>query len=189
MSGQGETLSPEAMRELGEQMFAAGVNPREVFLASAEVGGPGEMPNLEQMEAMVASGQMTPEQLEMAKEYMQGGMEHMGPGGFEPMGPGGMEMQGMSPMEAFEQMAGAMGEYATPEQMEQYREMAETYQKEFENQNYDNTQFQQFENFQPTPGGEVLVAVHDHTADGFPDEYHYDTNGDMIADHAHSTPH
>ena len=41
----------------------------------------------------------------------------------------------------------------------------------------------------PSPGGEVLVATHDHDFNGFPDEWHYDTNGDMIADHAHNAPH
>jgi len=38
-------------------------------------------------------------------------------------------------------------------------------------------------------GGEVLVATHDHNFDTFIDEWHYDTNGDNIADHSHPAPH
>ena len=163
-----------------------------------EMGGPGGMPSLEHMQAMVDAGQMTPEQLTMAKEYMQqGGFEgNVGPGagGFEAYGPGGgTEYQGMNPQEAFEHWAGTEGQSFSPEQVEQYREMAEQYRPE--NQNYDNLQQQHFDQYQPPPGGtpppppEVLVATHDHDGNGIPDEYHYDTNGDGIADHAHSTPH
>src|SRR3989338_9192590 len=82
-----------------------------------EMGGPGGMPTPEQMQAMVDGGQMTPEEFQMAQEFMQQGGEHFGPGpggfdaygpqgGFEAYGPGpGMEMEymGMSPTEAFEQ--------------------------------------------------------------------------------------
>ena len=148
-------------------------------------GHEGGMPSLEQMQAMVDAGQMTPEQLQMAKDYMQnGGVEALGPTA---------EYQGMSPTDAFEHWAATEGQNFSPEQMEQYREMAEQYRPE--NQNYDNLQQQQFDQSQPPPNGtpppspEVLVAVHDHNGDGTPDEYHYDTNGDGVADHAHPAPH
>ncbi len=181
--------------EMHEMMAPGGPGPGHEF------GGPGGMPSPEQMERMVASGQMTPEQLQMAKDYMQqGATEHFGPGpggwesaftgpgGFEQQG--GMEYQGMNPQEAFEHWAGAEGQNFSPEQIEQYREMAEQYRPE--NQNYDNLQQQQFDQNNlppPPPGGEVLVAIHDHDNNGQPDEYHYDTNVDGIADHAHPTPH
>ncbi|MBI3320993.1 MAG: hypothetical protein HYZ91_01850 [Candidatus Omnitrophica bacterium] len=174
-------------------------------------GGPGGMPSLEQMEQMVANGQMTPEQLQMAKDYTQGGFEHMGPGpgAFESYGPSGGNMEAYgpgadahmsSPTEAFEKWASSPeAQYVSREQLEQYREMAEQGQKdqmqrEFENQTYDNKQQQQYDQSQPPPSGEVLVAIHDHTSpggppDGIPDEYHYDVNGDGIADHAHPNPH
>ena len=166
-------------------------------------GAGGGMPSPEQLQAMVDSGQMSPEQFEMAKTYMEQGTEGFGrgPGEFEQyaQGPSGSEYQG-SPMEMFHEWSATEGQNVSPEQLEQYREMAEQYQQEFEqnqpeNQNYDNLQQQQFDQSQPPPGGtpppppEVLVAVHDHDSDGIPDEYHYDTNGDGVADHAHPTPH
>ncbi|HLD78065.1 MAG TPA: hypothetical protein VJB16_03470, partial [archaeon] len=196
-SGEPYTPSPDMVehaREMfgswKEDMLAQGASPEYVARAESEftrwssgeamemmgpgpemMGPGGEMPSLEQMETMVASGQMTPEQLEMAKNYMeQGGMEHFGPGPMEGFGPGPMEAFGPNPMEAFEQFAANAGEYVSPEQMEQYREMAEQYQTEFENQNYDNTQYQNFEQQNPQPGAEVLVAIHDHTGPlGSPD--------------------
>ena len=222
---KGEKYVPsEAMKQEAEKMFqewSKDASPQELEFARAEFAhwsagemmgpaggefgpghemmGPGHeggMPSLEQMQAMVDAGQMSPEQLQMAKDYMQhGGFEgNIGPGAnFEAYGPAPTEYQGMNPQEAFEHWAATEGQTFSPEQVEQYREMAEQYRPE--NQNYDNLQQQQFDLTQPPPGGtpppqpEVLVAVHDHDGNGIPDEFHYDTNGDGIADHAHPTPH
>lgn len=146
----------EMFSDWKEDMIAQGASPEYVARAESEftqwssgeamemmgpghemMGPGGEMPSLEQMEAMVASGQMTPEQLEMAKNYMeQGGMEHFGPGPMEGFGPGPMEAfgpgpteyQGMNPTEAFEHWAATEGQSLDPAQVEQYREMAEHYQ-------------------------------------------------------------
>ena len=125
------------------------------------------MPSTEQMEQMVANGQMTPEQLQMAKEYMpQGGFEAYGAteGQFEQYA---TEYQGMNPQEAFEQWAATEGQNFSPEQVEQFREMAEQYRPE--NQNYDNLQQQQFDITQPQPAEVRLpdrVHVADHNGDG-----------------------
>lgn len=134
-----------------------------------EMGGPGGMPTPEQMQAMVDGGQMTPEQFQMATEYMQGGFESYQAG-----------------MEAYH-TGMEYGQVMEQQYMEQYA--AEYNFTPPENINYDNLQQQQFDQYQPPPGGEVLVAIHDHVADSIPDEYHYDTNADGVADHAHPTPH
>ncbi len=75
--------------------------------------GPGGMPSLDQMEQMVSSGQMTPEQLQMAKDYMANSQEFMASHpGYEVFGPnaqgdGGppqgmtFEGYGSGPMEGF----------------------------------------------------------------------------------------
>ena len=149
-------------------------------------GAPGEMPSLEQMEAMVASGQMTPEQLEMAKQYgEQGGMEHFGPGPMEGFGPGPMETFGASPMEHFNDWAATAGENISPEQMEQYHEMAEQYQREFENQNYDNTQLQQFDqNSPPPPPPEGPHTLVQDNPPGQPDGWD-SGDADNLVDHMH----
>jgi len=160
-----ETATPE-QRTMAERMFgewSAGEMPGPNF---GEMGpghdfGPGNMPSLEQMQAMG----MSAEQIQMAQEHMQQG--GMIPEGF---GPGsGMEMEqyGMSPMEAFEHWAAE--NHMTPEMEAQYREMAETYQQEFENQNYDTTQSTNFDTYQPPSGGggsgETLVRTETHVAD------------------------
>lgn len=119
------------------------------------------------------------------------GQEAYGPGGFETYG----AEFGASPMEAFEHWAGS--EQFSPEMEAQYREMAEQYQQEFEthvdveNNVYDSQQAQYFDQYGggSQPQTETLVATHDHDLNGLDDEYHYDTNSDGIADHAHSTPH
>lgn len=179
-----------------------------------EAGGSGGgMPSPEQMEAMVAAGQMTPEQFEMAKAYgadpekfmaTHPGYDVLGPDAVGSGGPlggtweGGPQEGTYGPTDAFEHWA-AENPNISPEQMEQYREMAEQYQYEPptppENGTYDNLQSQNFDNTNPLPGGnpppqpEVLVATHDHDSNGSPDEFHYDTNSDGIADHAHPTLH
>lgn len=149
-----ETASPD-QRAFAERMFtewSAGEIPGPGF-GGMEMGaghevGPGNMPSLEQMQAMG----MSAEQIQMAQEHMpQGGMmpEGMMPEGFGP-GPG-QEFQGTNPTEAFE--AYAAEHQLSPETEVQYRELAETYQHEFENQNYDTTQSTNFDTFQPPPGG------------------------------------
>ena len=181
-----------------DHLFAGPAQGDEMTPGRGMEGGPGQaggMPSPEQLQAMVDSGQMTPEQFEMAKTYMEQGTEGFGPNpGVEQyaQGPSGSEYQG-SPMEMFNEWSAAEGQNVSPGQMEQYREMAEQYQQELaqnqpENQNYDNLQQQQFDQSQP-PSSEALVAVHDHDGDGTSDEYHYDTNGDGVADHAHPAPH
>lgn len=191
--------------EMMEAMMAGG-GPSQMGEFGSE---PGHMPTTEQMQAMMDSGQMTPEQLQMAKDFMQhGGFEGMPQGsegmvhGFE----GGFSAAG-SGFEAnaptFEQLQHDFGNFAPTEQQyheivqqaeQQFHEQLEQYQPE--NQNYDTLQQQQFDQVQPPPGGsppppppEALVAIHDHDSNGSPDEYHYDTNSDGLADHAHPTPH
>lgn len=74
-------------------------NVHYVGTEGEHVGPMGGPPSLEQMEQMVASGQMTPDQLEMARSYMEGGFQGPGPGGFEHYGPGpgGFEQYGPGP--------------------------------------------------------------------------------------------
>jgi len=108
-------------------------------------GGPGEMPSLEQMEAMVAGGQMTPEQLQMAKEYMQGGFEHFGPAGFESYQAG---------MESYQ--AGMEAYHAGMEQ--QYMEYTQV-----ENLNYDTQQQQTFETYETATHTHEDQTAHQHT--------------------------
>ncbi len=191
------------MREWESEMIAQGAPPEFVERARQEFAmwsggemegmmggpghemgpGPGGMPSVEQMEQMVAAGQMTPEQLQMAKEYMQGGFESYQTG-MEAYHTGMESYQ--AGMEAY-QAGMEYGQMMEQQYMEQYA--AEYNFTPPENMNYDNLQQQQFDQFQPPPGGEVLVATHDHDLDIVPDEYHYDVNADGIADHAHPTPH
>jgi hypothetical protein len=147
-----------------------------------EMLGPGGTPSLEHMEAMVAAGQMTPEQLQMAQEYMQSGaFEQFGPGGYEHVGPGTFEMyapsgyEQLSPMEAFQAFEAAAGSFVSPEAIEQYREMAVQYQAEFENHFYDSNQQQIQTQFSSS---ETPLRFDIHNADH---------NGDAIAE-AHQHP-
>ena len=147
-----------------------------------EMGGPAGMPTPEQMQAMVDGGQMTPEQFQMAQEYMQGGVEAFGPmGGFESY-QAGMETY-QAGMEAY-QAGMEYGQVMEQQYMEQYQ-MEQQY---FENQNYDNLQQQQFEQVQQ----HTLVSEHRIAGGDGHDEGHWDGNADGIADHTHSlgtTPH
>jgi hypothetical protein len=209
-SGEPYTPSPEMvahaegmMREWESEMLANGAPPeyieraREEFARWSsgemtemmemmgpghEMGGPGGMPSLEQMEQMVANGQMTPEQFQMAQEYMQGGFEAFGPmGGFESY-QAGMEAYhaGMEYGQMMEQYGAMMEQYG--QMMEhQYMEQYQMEQQYFENQNYDNLQQQQFENVQQ----HVLISEHRIANGDGHDEGHWDGNGDMIADHTH----
>jgi hypothetical protein len=117
-----------------------------------EMMGPGGAPSPEQMQAMVDAGQMTPEQFQMAQEYMANpeafaaghpGYETFGPDAMGSGGPPGgaweggatweagphegmTEYAGMNPTEAFEHWAAE--NQMSPEMEAQYREMAESYQ-------------------------------------------------------------
>ncbi len=109
-----------------------------------EFGGPaGGMPSPEQMEAMVAAG-MTPER------FMSGGMTWEG-GPHEGMN---FEAYGPGPMEAME--------FASPQQMEHFREVMEQYRPE--SQTNDILAQQKFDLVQP-PSGETLVRTENHVAD------------------------
>lgn len=147
-----ETASPE-QRAFAERMFtewSAGEMPGPNFgeMGPGHEVGPGNMPSIEQMQAMG----MSPEQIQMAQDMPHGGMMPDGMMPTEGFGPGpSQEFPGASPMEAFEHWA-AEG-HMSPEMETQYREMAETYQHEFENQNYDTAQSTHFDAFQPPPGG------------------------------------
>ena len=122
------------------------------------------MPTPEQMQAMVDAGQMTPEQLQMAHEYMSGGLEAFGPmgGGFESYQAG---------MEAY-QAGMEYGQMMEQQYIEQYAP---------ENMNYDNLQQQQFDTYQQPPGPHTLVQ---DNPPGQPDGW---DNGDAdnLVDHFH----
>lgn len=183
MMGQG---APPEMLARAEMEFTqwSGGEMMGTMGPGHEFGGPaGGMPSPEQMEAMVAAGQMTPEQLQMATEYAanpegfmssHSGYEAFGPEAFGSGGPPGttweggphegmiFEAYGPGSMETSEHWAGSPEmEFATPEQMEQFREVMEQYQPE--NQN-DILQQQQFDLVQP-PSGETLVRTEPHVAD------------------------
>ena len=174
-TGEQYTPSPEMvahaetmMHEWEGEMVASGAPPEYIDRAGAEfaawssgemtevmgmmgpgheMGGPGGMPTPEQMEQMVANGQMTPEQLQMATEYMQGGFE----GSYGQMPEGSYMPEGWAQDQSGEFHFVDMGG-VTPEQ---YHEMME--QQYFENQNYDNLQQQQFDNYQQPAGPHTLV--------------------------------
>ena len=145
--------------------------------------GPGEMPSLEQMEAMVAGGQMSPEQLQMAKEYMQGGFEQMGPAGFESYHAGMESYQ--AGMESYQ--AGMEAYQAGTELGQQMEQQYKEYMQ-VENLNYDTQQQQNAERteFVPHPGH----LVDQDNNPGTPDqahihEVHVHADG---ARHDHTTP-
>ena len=127
------------------------------------------------MQAMVDAGQMTPEQLQMAHEYMSGGFEAFGPvgGGFESY-QAGMESY-QAGMEAYQ--AG----------MEYGQVMEQQYIEQFhpENMNYDNLQQQQFDQYQPPPGD--VPGPHKLVQDNAPGQADGWDNGDAdnLVDHFH----
>ena len=122
-------------------------------------GGPGHeggMPSLEQMQAMVDAGKMTPEQLQMAKDYMQngsfeGGYPMMDPSGNYPM----MDPSGNYPMID-------SGNYPTAPDPSNAPTPPE-------NGVYDSNQAATFDTTQPPPA-EYRIAdrlhVADHNGDG-----------------------
>ena len=184
---------PEGMvgppREVMEQMMAAGINPAEVFH-----GGAGEVPTMDPK--MLEN--MTPEQRAGYETWKSGdfaalhdiqmndAMKAMADAGMSPEAMA-TEMDKMATMHDIESQW-KDADPATREALEQMgREMMD--KASVENNNFDNKQENNFNNYTPPPGPETLVAIHDHDLNGFPDEYHYDTNGDNVADHAHSTPH
>ncbi len=152
-------------------------------------GGPGQegtMPSLEQMQAMVDAGQMTQEQLQMAKEYLAyGGPEHFGPGSFE----GSYMPEGWARDQTGEFHYVAM-EGMTPEQ---YREQFEAAYRP-ENVNYDNLQQQHFDITQPPPAEYKIredAHVADHNGDLIPETHmheifrHTQGTGDLTDDTCH----
>lgn len=173
--------------------------------------GPGQdmgPPPAEHFGSLLAEGKITQEEYSTAMEGLEAWKAAEGdPDKMKEL----MEKYGGSPEFSHDQPLHDMPEFMGPnfdpaQAPEIYREMMEQHQFEFEqnfrefeqfqppeNNTYDNLQQQQFDNFNPPPGGtppaEVLVATHDHNSDTVPDEYHYDTNSDGLADHAHPTPH
>ena len=198
-SGEHYTPSPEMvahaeemMHEWETEMTAQGVPPEYIDRARTEfaawssgemtevmgmmgpgheMGGPGGMPTPEQMQGMVDAGQMTPEQFQMATEYMQGGFE----GNFEAYHGMETEYMGMNPAEAFEQWATTEGQTLDPATVEHYREM-------MENQNYDTLQQQQFDTNQPPPGNSPHTFV---STDGITEQWD-GGDPDGTADHPHT---
>ena len=144
-------------------MWSSGEMQEMMTNPGYEMAGPGGAPSLEHMEAMVAAGQMTQEQLQMAQEYMQAGGFEVGPGTFESYAPSGGS-EHLSPMEAFAAFEATAGSTVSPELMEQYHEMAVQY----ENQNYDNQQATAAATSTTT---ETFVRFDAHTADH---------NGDLV---------
>jgi len=204
-TGEQYTPSPEMvahaegmMREWETEMLANGAPPEYIERARTEfaawssgemtemmgmmgpgheMGGPGGMPTPEQMQAMVDAGQMTPEQFQMAQEYMQGGFEAFGPmGGFESY-QAGMEAYHTG-MEAY-QAGMEYGQMMEQQYMEQYA--TEYNYTPPENMNYDNLQQQQFDNYQQPPGPHTLVQ------DNPPGQEDGWDNGDVdnLVDHFH----
>ena len=217
-SGEHYTPSPEMvahaegmMHEWESDMIAQGAPPEYIEQAhqefamwssgeiggmlgglGQEVGGPGGMPTPEQMQAMVDSGQMTPEQLQMAKDYMQAGSEAY-QAGMETY-QAGMESY-QAGMEAYQ-----TGMEAYQAGMEYGQVMEQQYIEQYapENQNYDNLQQQQFDQSQPPPTEYKIrenTHIADHDGDPFTLESHQheifrhvndplDPNDDTCHDHA-----
>lgn len=173
-TGEQYTPSPEMvahaegmMREWETDMIANGASPEFIERAHQEfaawssgemtevmgmmgpgheMGGPGGMPTPEQMQAMVDGGQMTPEQFQMATEYMQGGFE----GNFEAYHGMETEYMGMSPTETFNEWAATEGQTLDAATVEHMREMVE-------NNNIDTTAAKAYEDSNPPPGPHTLV--------------------------------
>jgi hypothetical protein len=104
------------------------------------------------------------------------GMEHVN-----------FEAYGSSPMEAFEAWAATEGSSFSAEEMEHFREMADMYQSEFENQNYDSAQSTTFDSMSsPSPSPSPTEGP--HTQVGFdpgPNENWDGNDADSLPDHMH----
>ena len=162
--------SPEMMRGMMEQMAAAGINPSEVFH-----GGAGEFmgPSKEVLDAM------TPEQRAGYEAWKSGDFTALEAMQTEAAMKMGMEA-GMTP-EAMAQEITHMQEMATMETM--YKEMV-VMDPRTESSGSSTTTFET----SYSGSARTLTAAHDHNADGTSDEWHYDTNGDGIADMASPVP-
>lgn len=179
MMTQGGGMEAGAMRGMMEQMAAAGINPAEVM---AHGGGEFHGPSPEAMAAM------TPEQRAGYEAWKSGDVAKMQEMAMHDS-KAAMEKYGMSPEMVAKEMAtmeAHMKEMAT---MDPRSETSGSVETTFATQGVTGSTA-------PTPSSgttEVLVASHDHApppvGDGINDEFHYDTNGDGIADHAHSVPH
>lgn len=175
MMTQGGGMEANAMRGMMEQMAASGINPAEMMAHSgAEFHGPSP-------EAMAA---MTPEQRAGYEAWKSGDVAKM-----QEMvmhdSKAAMEKYGMSPETIAKEMAtmeAHMKEMAT---MDPRTDSSGATETTFATHGVTGSVAPA-----PSPGTtEVLIASHDHDLNGMFDEHHYDTNGDGIADHAHSVPH
>lgn len=165
----------EAMRGMMEQMAASGINPAEMMAHSgAEFHGPSP-------EAMAA---MTSEQRAGYEAWKSGDVAKM-----QEMvmhdSKAAMEKYGMSPETIAKEMATMEAHMKEMVTMDPRTDSSGATETTFATHGVTGSIAPA-----PSPGTtEVLVASHDHNLDGLFDEYHYDTNGDGIADHAHSVPH
>jgi hypothetical protein len=217
LASGGGPPSPEQMREFMDMAAVAGVNFESVMTETFQehfgggqemgFGAPGGTMDFEAMAAAGVISQADLESIQAGFQAMEQGFEQMhvemmaaaeqygGMAGFEASFAGqfetmAMEMgaQGMTP----EQIGAAM-EHMGAELAGNAAEAAAS----FYASNSDTSAAGSSGYVAPSSGGgggggggvEVLVATHDHDGNFMPDEYHYDTNGDGIADHAHSTPH
>jgi len=185
--GEASPPPPREMVAHAQEMFKewsekSGASPREIEMAKfsmerfasgemamggggfgpghgGELGGPaGGMPSAEQMQQMVASGQMTSEQMKMAQEYMAHGPEAFGPGPVEMGGFGGS-----APIEQAQFDKWVAEGNVSPEHQAAAQKEFEVYREKIESQVYDTNQTKTYDTNNPPPGGGSPTPEGPHT--------------------------